>query len=165
MPSAVLELLVAAAEFLPIATPQKPKSYATWCETCHDSQFEVESTIRYLRRKRIECDELLLHQYAQTHANHTAFDLRRITKIAPWIDRLDDSFVNYASIRKLHKASCHVGIITFTTPAISKTGDVGFLEVWTEDGRKPQMGSARWLQLRRKQDRWTLDWMHMFRIS
>ncbi len=166
MTSAVLDLLVAAAEHvIPSETARETKSYATWRATRHDDDFEVESSIRYLRTEGDGFDELLLRRYAQLHANHTAIDLGELPTVAPWIDRLDDPFVEYASFRKLRESPRYVEIITFTTPAISENGKVGFLELWTEDGRYAQMGFWWWVQLRLKDDRWTLDWMNMHAIS
>jgi len=166
MHSAVLDLLVAAAEHvIPSEAQRKPKSYATWRETRQDDEFDVESSIQYLRNEGDHVDERLLHRYAQIHLNHTAFDLREITTIAPWIDRIADPFVDYASFRKLREAPRYIEVITFTTPAISENGEVGFLELWTEDGRYAQMGFWWWVQMRRKDGRWALDWMNMHSIS
>ncbi len=166
MATAVLDLLVAAAEHvIPTETAREPNSYATWRATRHDDEFDAESSIRYLRREGNNVDDALLHRYTQIHADHTAIDLRELPTIAPWIDRLDDAFIEYASFRKLRETPRYIEILTFTTPAISENGELGFLELWTEDGRYAQMGCWWWVQMRLKDGRWTLDWMNMHSIS
>jgi hypothetical protein len=95
-------------------------------------------------------DESLLRSYARIHKSHTAIDLRGVAEMAPWIECLDDPFVEYASFRKLRENPHYIGILTFTTPAISDNGDVAFLEVWTEDGRFAQMGTWWWVDMAKR---------------
>jgi hypothetical protein len=164
--TAILDLLAAAAEHvIPTQSVRKPNSYATWRATRHDDEFDAESSIRYLRSEGIDVDDRLLRRYAQVHADHNGITLQELPKIAPWIDRLDEPFIEYASFRKLRETPRYIEIITFTTPAISEDGESGFLELWTEDGRYAQMGSWWWVQMRLKDDNWTVDWMNLHAIS
>jgi hypothetical protein len=166
MGRAIQSLLAAAAEHVvPSDRARKPLSYATWNATRQDDEFDLESTCRYLTAKGINVDEALLRRYARIHESHVAIDLCGLTAIAPWIECLDEPFVEYSSFRKLRETPRYVEILTFTTPAISEEGDSGFLEVWTEDGRYAQMGSWWWIQLQLKYGRWTLDWMNIHAMS
>lgn len=166
MSTAILNALAAAAEYVvPNQTARKPNSYATWIATRHDDEFDAESSIRYLRSEGIDVDDQFLRRYAQVHADHHAITLQELPKIAPWIDRLGDPFIEYASFRKLRETPRYIEIITFTTPAFSEDGELGFLELWIEDGRYAQMGSWWWIQMRLQNCRWIVDWMNLHAIS
>jgi hypothetical protein len=161
-----LDLLVAAAEcVVPNPEALKPRSFATWVSTRQDDDFDADSSIPYLRREGTDVDESLLRRYGRLHRMPNSVDLRGITSIAPWIECLDVPFVEYASFAKIRENPRFVEILTFTTPAVTESGDAAFLEVWTEDGRYPQMGLWWWIQMGRTDGRWTPVWKHMHAIS
>jgi hypothetical protein len=85
--------------------------------------------------------------------------------IVPWIDCLDHAFVDYSSFNLLRVQPKYRGILTFTTPAFSDGGKLAFLEVWTEDGRFEQMGWWIWLQMRKTDAGWSLDWKRWHTMS
>lgn len=139
--------------------------YCTWKTTRWDDDFDFPTTLRYLRAEGDDPDEMLLQRYAALHKQHKPIDLSGIHELASWIDALEDDFVNYSSFRRVRAAFTYSKIVTFTTPAISESEDLAFLELWTEDGRYAQMGYWWWLQMRLTNGSWRVDWKNMHAMS
>ena len=162
----VVEMLTAAAVDNVGGTPDpRPLSYATWNETRHDDEFEPDSAIRYLRSEGHDVDESLLHAYFNVHRQHEPSPLSDIAAVAPWIECLDDAFVDYQSFKPLRKNTRYSEILTFSTPAWSDDGTLAFFELWTENGRYAQMGFWWWVQMRLTDSGWMLDWKNMHSLS
>ena len=158
------DILISAAEsVLPDPATLQPSSYATWASTRREDEFDAASVIRYLRREGHEPHEALLTQYGKLSRN--VIGLREINTFAPWLECVGTRFVNYASFQQLRETPRFVEILTFTTPAVSPARDLAFLEVWTEDGRYPEMGMWWWIHLRYTKEGWRPDWRHIHAIS
>ena len=166
MDAGILHLLIAAATTT-ISDIQilKPRSYATWKETRRDLEFDSDGTLQFLRKNGHDVKDSLIHKYRDIHKKHKPISLSGISKLAPWLHSLDESFKSYSSMRALRRVTKYTEIMTFTTPAVSSDGTVAFLELWTEDGQYAQMGSWYWLQMRLKNHAWFLDWRPMHSIS
>lgn len=121
--------------------------------------------MKFLRSECHDVNDVLLCQYSDIQHRHSPLGLSTISRQAPWIECLNSVFVNYNSFRKLRISPRHDAIITFTTPAISHDGKSAFVEVWTEDGRHPEMGRWWYLQMKLIERQWSLDWMSLHRIS
>lgn len=161
-----LEMLAAAAnDVIGNHENATPKTFATWKETRHDDDFELHSTIAYLRSEGHEVDESLLSAYAELHLNHSPLLLAGMPDITPWLICLDRVFDDYDSFAPLRVEPRFIEIFTFTTPAFSNDRKLAFLEVWTEDGRYAQMGFWWWLQMRSTGGVWSVDWKNMHAIS
>ncbi|MFM7517889.1 MAG: hypothetical protein ACKO3V_13180 [Pirellula sp.] len=158
-----LSVIVAAAQHLVAGVPAS--RYCTWKTTRWDDEFDLPTTLRYLRAESDNPDELLLQQYADLHKQHEPIELAGIHTLAPWIDSLEHDFIDYSSFRLTRENMTYSTIATFTTPAVSESNDQAFLEVWTEDGRYAQMGFWWWLQLRFTRTGWIVEWENMHSIS
>ncbi|MBL8872485.1 MAG: hypothetical protein JNK90_22100 [Planctomycetaceae bacterium] len=163
MDNTPLSIFAAAAQHLVVGTPTS--RCCTWRTTRWDDDFDLSSTLRYLRAEGDDPDELLLQRYAALHEQHITIDLAGIGKQASWIELLEDEFVDYASFRHIRETNAYSTIVTFTTPAISDSKDLAFLELWTEDGRYAQMGCWWWLQMRLTSRGWNVDWKNMHAMS
>lgn len=162
-----IEMLVAAVvDYIGDSSSARDLSYATWRETRHKDDFNPKLTNRYLRSEGCEVNEQLLHTYSEIHHHyHSPVLLTNITKQAPWIDCVDQAFVNYDSFESLRTNPKYVEIFTFTTPAFTNDRRIAFFELWAEDGRYSQMGSWWWVQMRLSDSGWKVDWKSMFAIS
>jgi hypothetical protein len=148
---------------LPSNSELKPASHATWLATRTDDNFDAARVIGNLKRARHFVDESLLQQYGQS--GQPPINLKEVSLLAPWLESLSFPFVDYESFAKIRDKPRYVSILTFTTPAIACTGDVAFLEVWTEDGRHANMGAWWWIQMRLDEGIWKSDWKHIRAIS
>ena len=166
MNRSVVEMLATAAREVVVGHAKaSPLFYATWSETTRDPDFEPKSTIRLLRSEGCDVDDSLIHRYAELHQEHSTISLIGIDEFAPWLIGLDRTFVDYDSFRSLRAEFRFVEVLTFTTPAVSDDGRCAFLEIWTEDGRHSHRGCWYWLQLRRADFGWKLDWKNLHALS
>ncbi|MEZ6096004.1 MAG: hypothetical protein R3C03_17570 [Pirellulaceae bacterium] len=117
-----------------------------------EDDFNASSVIKYLKREGHDVEETLVQKYGESSPE--PIPLREIESIAPWIECLPESFVEYQSFRQLRENPKYIEILTFTTPVLTDTRDVAFLEVWEEDGRYSNMGTWWWMQMRLADGSW-----------
>jgi len=156
-------IAASALSVIPETSEFRPASYATWASTRDEDDFDATGVIDYLKREGRDVVESLIHKYGES--NPTPVALQEIESIAPWIECLPVSFVEYQSFRQLRENPKYIEILTFTTPVLADTNDLAFLEVWEEDGRYSNMGTWWWMQMRLVDGSWKPDWQQIHAIS
>ncbi len=160
---AINVIAASALSVIPDTFGFKTASYATWATTREEDDFDAARIIDYLKREGRAVEESLLQKYGES--SPTQIPLLELSAMAPWIECLPASFVDYKSFQPLRKIPKYIEILTFTTPVFADSQDLAFLEVWEEDGRYSNMGTWWWMQMHRVDGAWKPDWQHVHAIS